>query len=121
GRIGLAEAQAFMADHVDTFAGKTEPSERTLCGHIDLSPRGSGTWIPPYGIGGAVQNKAADAALLGQMSFPAAAGHSCGIDFVAASHLARHPEFSWQKPLLRDMKSMPGPKIRAQYFSLLLI
>jgi Phospholipase B len=114
GRIGLAEAQAFMADHVDTYAGKTDPSDRTLCGHIDLSPRGSGTWMPPYGIGGAVQNKAADAALLGQMSFTAAAGHACGIDFVAASHLAKHPEFSWQKPLLRDMKSMPWTTIRAQ-------
>lgn len=114
GRIGLSEAQAFMADHVDTFEGKTEPSERTLCGHIDLSPRGSGTWMPPYGIGGAVQNKAADAELLGRMSFTAAAGHACGIDFIAASHLARHPEFSWQKPLLRDMKSMPWTTISAQ-------
>lgn len=114
GRIGLAEAQAFMADHVDTFENKTEPSERTLCGHIDLSPRGSGAWMPPYGIGGAVQNKAADAALLDKMSFTASAGHSCGIDFIAAQHLAKHPEFSWQKSLLRDMKSMPWTTISAQ-------
>jgi hypothetical protein len=38
----------------------------------------------------------------------------CGIDFVAASHLAKHPEFSWQKPLLRDMKSMPWTTITPQ-------
>ena len=107
-------AQAFLADHLDSFTGKTEPSERTLCGHIDLSSRGSGSWMPPYGIGGAVQNKATDAAMTERMSFTAAAGHACGIDFSAARHLQQHPEFAWEQPLLRDLKSMPWTIIQAQ-------
>ena len=37
----------------------------------------------------------------------AALGHACGIDFKAAAHLKAHPEFAWQKSILRDMPSRP--------------
>jgi hypothetical protein len=114
GRIDVEAAKRFMADHFDTYTGKAEPSERTLCGHVDLSPRGLPSWEPPYGIAGAVQNKIADAALAEQMSFAAAAGHACGISFKAAAHLARHPEFVWQKGLLRDMDAYPWTMFKAQ-------
>ena len=107
GKIDVAAAQRFLADHFDTFENKEDPDERTLDGHIDLSPRGSGTWQPPFGIAGAVQNKAADASLTAEMSFVAAAGHACGLDFKAADHVRAHPEYSWQKPLLRDMNAHP--------------
>ena len=107
GKIDVALAQRFMADHYDTFEKKTVPSERTLDGHIDLSPRGSPPWQPPFGIAGAVQNKAADGAMAERMSMTAALGHACGIDFKAAAHLKGHPEFSWQKTILRDMPSRP--------------
>jgi len=105
GKINVAAAQRFLADHFDTFEDKDDPNERTLDGHIDLSPRGSGSWQPPFGIAGAVQNKAADASLTAEMSFVALAGHACGLDFKAGDHLRAHPEYSWQKPLLRDMNA----------------
>ena len=85
GQIDLTMAQAFLGDHVDSLTGKTEPSERTLCGHIDRSPRGSGTWQPPYGIAGAVQNKATDATLAARMTFTGAVGHACGMTTVKPS------------------------------------
>ncbi len=107
GKIDVAAAHRFLADHFDTFENKTDPDERTLCGHIDLSPRGAPSWQPPYGIAGAVQNKATDAAMADRMSLTAALGHSCGIGFKAAEHLREHPEFAWQKPYLRDMPSRP--------------
>jgi hypothetical protein len=113
GEIDLKLAQAFLGDHVDSFTGKTEPSERTLCGHIDLSARGSGSWMPPYGIAGAVQNKATDAALAARLAFTAAAGHACGMDFSAAHHLQAHPEFAWQASILRDMKAQPWTELSA--------
>jgi hypothetical protein len=113
GQIDLGMAQTFLGDHVDSVTGKTDPSERTLCGHIDRSARGSGTWMPAYGIGGAVQNKATDATLASRMSFTAAAGHACGVDFIASEHLKAHPEFAWQEPLLRDLKSQPWTTIAA--------
>src|SRR5579864_5475818 len=105
GRIDVEAAQRFLADHYDTFDKQTEPNERTLCGHIDLSPRGSKPWQPEYGPAGAVQNKAADAAMVARMSFTAALGHCCGIDFNAAQHLSRHPAFAWEKDVLRDVDS----------------
>jgi hypothetical protein len=105
GKIDVAAAEGFLADHYDTFAKKTNASERTLCGHVDLSPRGSPQWQMPYGPAGTVQNKVADATMAEHMSLAAAAGHSCGLSFKADDHLRKHAGFDWQKPLLRDMNT----------------
>jgi hypothetical protein len=107
GKIDVAAAQRFEADHYDTFEKKEDADERTLDGHIDLSPRGDASWQAPFGMAGAVQNKVADARLTAEMSFVAAAGHACGLDFKAADHLRAHPEYSWTKDLLRDMNAHP--------------
>jgi hypothetical protein len=105
GKIDVAAAQIFLGDHFDSYQEKNEPNERTLCGHIDLSPRGSPTWQPPYGIAGAVQNKVTDSAMAERMTLSAAAGHACGLAFKAKDHLKAHPEYIWQKDSLRDMPS----------------
>jgi hypothetical protein len=54
-----------------------------------------------------VQNKVADATMAEHMSLVAAAGHACGLTFNAENHLRLHPEFSWQKKYLKDIKSYP--------------
>jgi hypothetical protein len=107
GKIDVAAAERFLADHYDTYSKITAPSERTLCGHIDLSTRGSSPWQPAFGPAGTVQNKAADADMIDKMSFEAAMGHADGIDFKAAEHLKKHPEFAWEKEILRDLDSRP--------------
>lgn len=107
GEIDVAAAQRFLADHYDTFDKKEEPDERTLDGHIDLTLRGQPKWQPPYGTAGAVQNKVADASMAERMSISVAAGHACGLNFKAAEHVRNHPEFSWEKSLLRDMDAYP--------------
>jgi hypothetical protein len=114
GKIDLQSAQQFLGDHVDSFTGKTEASERTLCGHVELSPRGMGSWQTPYGTAGAVQNKATDTSMAARMEFTAAAGHACGMDFIAAKHLQQHPEMAWEKPALRDMRAYPWTTISAK-------
>ena len=114
GRIDAALAQKFLADHFDAYTGKWGPNERTLCGHIDVSPRGAPEWgVAPFGPEGAVSAKAADSSMLSKMSFLARIGRPCGEDFVAASFLAKHPQFAWQKPVLEDMKGNPWAKFRA--------
>jgi hypothetical protein len=113
GKIDLAAAQRFLGDHYDTFDKKEQAGERTLCGHIDRSPRGSMPWQPAYGIAGAVQNKATDAAMAERLAFTAAAGHACSLDFRAAAHLKAHPEFAWQKEFLRDLENHPWTEFRA--------
>ena len=107
GKIDVAAAERFMADHYDSYDKKDEPDERSLCGHVDLSPRGSPAWQPPFGIAGTVQNKVSDATMAAHMSLAVATGHACGISFKAAEHLAKHPEFAWQKSLLRDLDAGP--------------
>jgi hypothetical protein len=114
GQIDVAAAEHFLADHYDTFDKQTSPSERTLCGHIELSPRGSKPWQNEYGPAGAVQNKATDGTMAARMSFVAALGHSCGIDFKAAQHLKDHPAFAWEKDVLRDLNSHAWTTFRAQ-------
>jgi hypothetical protein len=108
GTIDVATAKRTMADHTDTFEGRQDaPSERTLCGHVELSPRGMKPWQEEFGPAGAVQAKVADAAMVGRMELEAAMGHPCGLDFNAAAHLTAHPQFDWQRPLLRDLPSRP--------------
>ena len=107
GHMDVDSAKRFLADHYDSFDNKDAASERTLCGHNEVSPRGLGSWQPPYGCAGAVQNKVADGKLAGQLSLWAAMGHACGTDFLAAAHLSQHPELAWQKDILIDMKAGP--------------
>jgi len=105
GEIDIAAGQKFLADHGDAFDGTTQPSERTLCGHVDLSPRGMGSWQNPYAPAGTVQNKVTDAAGARKMSLVAAMGHACGLDFTASDYLAKHSRYGWYSPILRDMPS----------------
>ena len=114
GQIDVAAGQKFLADHFDSFEHKAAPSERTLCGHIEASPRGMGTWQAPYAPAGAVQNKITDAAGAEHMSLYAALGHACGIGFKANDHLAKHPEFGWMRDILRDMPARGWAKFTAK-------
>lgn len=107
GKIDVEAGQKFLADSVDSFTGKNDPNERTLCGRVDLSPRGISGWVGPYGLAGTVQNKVMDSALATQMAFWGAVGPQCGPAFHAAEHLARHPEARWAKPYLKDMPAKP--------------
>jgi hypothetical protein len=119
GRIDVEIAEQFLSDHFDSFektasTQKPQPSERSLCGHVDDSPLGVKEWgWDAHNPGGAVQGKAADSAMAANMSFVARAGHPCGADFLAADFLEQHPEYSWQKPLLRDMKAGPWTTFQA--------
>jgi hypothetical protein len=115
GKIDVALGKKYLSDHYDSFEKKEQPSERTLCGHIDLSSRGIEPWQPKYGPAGAVEAKVMDSTMAAGMSFEAASGHSCGIDFKAAEHIRKHPEFAWQKDLLRDMKSQPWTTFKATF------
>ncbi|HLH06434.1 MAG TPA: C45 family peptidase [Terriglobales bacterium] len=108
GRIDVKLAQRFLGDHFDSYEKKEDADERTLCGHLENSPRGAPVWDrPPYSADGSVQGKASDSAMAASMSFFARRGHPCGTDFVASEHLKKHPEFDWQKPVLVDMKAGP--------------
>jgi hypothetical protein len=114
GQIDVQMAEAFLADHEDSYSGKTGPDSRTLCGHTDRDPRGVPEWDdPPYAPEGAVTGKVIDSDLAAKMSLIARAGHPCGEDFIAAPFLAAHPEFDYLKPILKDMKAGPWTRFAA--------
>lgn len=113
GRIDAHLAQKFLADHFDAYTRKEGPDERTLCGHVDVSPRGVPQWgDPPYDPEGAVNAKTADSTLASKDSFLARTGRPCGQDFLVKPFLAAHPEFGWQKPALGNMKGNPWALFR---------
>ena len=108
GTIDAATAEHFLADHEDSYAKTINADERSLCGHLDRDPRGVPEWDEaPFAPFGAVQGKVMDSDMAGKMSFVARAGHPCGEDFLVKPFLAAHPEFEWQAPILKDMKSGP--------------
>jgi len=108
GKIDVEMAEKFLGDHFDSYDKKNQADERSLCGHVDTTARGVKQWEwAPFNPGGAVQGKVTDGNMAAQMALRAHAGHPCGEDFLAKEFLAQHPEFDWQKPLLRDMKAGP--------------
>jgi hypothetical protein len=114
GQIDLAMAQKFLADHWDTYENKEARNERPLCGHVADSPRGVPEWSwPPYHPGGAVTSQAADSTMAKNMTLTARAGYPCGEDFIAATFLKEHPEFEWERPILKDMKGNPWAEFKA--------
>ena len=113
GKIDAAAGQRFLSDHYDSYSGKVEPGERTLCGHVELSPRGMKPWQPEFGAAGAVQAKVTQASMSDHMTMRASMGHSCGIHFRAAEYFQKHPQFAWQKPIMSDLLSHPWTKFEA--------
>lgn len=114
GQIDVNMAEAFLANHDDSFTGKSGADARTLCGHIDGDPHGVPEWSDaPYYPDGAVTGKVTDSDLAANLSLIARAGHPCGEDFIAAPFLAKHPEFAYLKPILKDMKAGPWTQFSA--------
>jgi hypothetical protein len=114
GKIDVEVAEKMLGDHVDSYHRRPETNERTLCGHVDSSPRGVDIWgWAPFFPGGAVQAKATDSNMTKEMKMMARVGHPCGDDFLAKPFLAAHPEYAWQAPYLRDMKAGPWTEFQS--------
>ncbi len=104
GKIDLERAKAFETDGFDVIAGKNETNERTLCGRVEISPRGVPEWDwAPFYPGGTVQSKVTDGALAEKLAFWGQARH-LGADFIAGDFLSEHKEYEWMRGLLKDMK-----------------
>jgi hypothetical protein len=108
GKIDIQLAQQFESDHFDASTKEEGADQRTLCGHVDTSKHGVPIWDwGPYFPGGAVQGKVTDSEMATHMSLIARLGHPCGESFSAKPFLAAHPEYDWQKSILRDMPGHP--------------
>ena len=114
GQIDIAMGEKFLADHWDTYEDKDARNRRGLCGHGDTASNPEPGWAEaPYAPMGSVTAEAADSTLASNMSLQARAGHPCGEDFIADTFLKEHPEFEWQRPILKDMKGNPWAEFKA--------
>ncbi len=114
GRIDVQLAEKFLGDHYDTWLKKIDPDQRTLCGHIDNSPQGVPVWHDgPYTPEGAVSGKVTDSAMAAKMELVARAGHPCGENFYVKPFLKAHPQFDWEKPILRNMIAYPWTEFKS--------
>jgi hypothetical protein len=115
GYIDVEDGKLFEADHVDVATGKTGSNSNVLCGHVDEDPKGTPefSWAP-FSPAGSVQGKVTSTALVKEMKMWAHMGHPCGRDFVAAEFLAKHPEYGWQAPYLKDLKAWPWTLFEAK-------
>jgi hypothetical protein len=109
GKIDVQLAEKFEGDHYDTYEKKIDPDERTLCGHIDNCPRGT----RPYEPFGAVQSKVTDSTMVAHMTLIAHLGHPGGQSFYVKPFLKAHPQYDWEKSILRNMPAYPWTKFTA--------
>jgi Phospholipase B len=114
GKLDAALGEEYLSDHYDTYEHKIDAGKRSLCGHEETSSVGEKVWDnPPYDPGGAVTGKVTDSDMAAKLSFIGRAGHPCGADFKVAPFLTAHPEFDWEKPILRDMIAGPWTRFTA--------
>ena len=77
GKIDLELAKSFETDAFDVFSKTSGTNERTLCGRVEISPRGVPEWDwPPFFPGGTVQSKVIDGTLAAKLAFWGQVGHA---------------------------------------------
>ena len=109
----MIPAKAFETDDFDIITRKHGTNERTLCGRVEISPRGVPEWDwGPFYPAGTVQSKVIDGTLAGKMTFWGQIGHH-GSDFIADDFLKEHKEYEWMRGLIKDMKCQPWSRFEA--------
>ncbi len=114
GKIDVALARSFEADHFDVLAKAERPGGRTLCGHFENETDYAPGWLNvPFNHWGSIDAKVVDAAMAKRMSFAARWGSPCGRAFDAKRYLRDHPQFDWLEELLRDRPAQPWVEFTA--------
>ena len=113
GKINIALAEQFEADHYDTYLNKDNPDSRTICGHSDLDSRENGSG-DPYSPWGTLDAKVVDAAMARNMTFMARWGSACGTAFSASEFLREHPQYDWMSGLMKDRPSEPWTEFKSE-------
>ncbi|HTE00736.1 MAG TPA: C45 family peptidase [Mucilaginibacter sp.] len=108
GKLSDATGKVIEGDTYDALNKKNAYNRCVIDGHVEEDPKGVPEWDEgPYYPMGAVQGKVITTELAKKMQFWAHMGHPGGADFLAAPYFAKHPEYKWQSPYLRDMKAYP--------------
>lgn len=112
GKINIKLAEAFEADHYDTYLKKINPGSRTLCGHEEIDPQFIGNDIP-FNPEGTLDGKVVDSKMARDMTFFARWGSACGLAFNKNKYLEEHPQFDWMNGLIEDRPAEPWTIFKA--------
>jgi hypothetical protein len=108
GKLTDSAGKAIEGDTYDALNNKNALDRCVIDGHVENDPHGVPEWSEgPFYPMGAVQGKVTTTDLANKMELWAHMGHPGGADFLAAPFFAKHPEYKWQSPYLRDMKAYP--------------
>jgi hypothetical protein len=110
GKIDVALAKDFEADHLDPFVKKDRPGGRTLCGHWEFETDHPNV---PFYPAGTFDAKVVDTAMAKKMSFAARWGSGCGRAFDAKKFLREQPQYYWLEGLLKDLPAAPWVEFTA--------
>jgi hypothetical protein len=113
GKITTRLAEKFLADDYDVYLQKHRPGSRTLAGHFELDPEPFGGPVEPFSPMGTFDAKVVDAELVKHLSFLGRWGSADGRPFLAANFLQQHPQYDWQRGLLKDRPTQPWTVLRA--------
>jgi hypothetical protein len=115
GKLTDSAGKAIEGDTYDALNNKNALDRCVIDGHVENDPKGVPEWSEgPFYPMGAVQGKVTTTDLANKMELWAHMGHPGGADFLAAPFFAKHPEYKWQSPYLRDMKAYPWTLFKAQ-------
>ena len=108
GTIDVEAAKKFLADHYDTYFKVDKPTRGTICGHVELDPRGWPEWnCGPYYPFGTTDGIVTNSNLTKRGEFWAHWGKPCGTDFIAQKFFNAHPEYNQLAPNTYDLISYP--------------
>ena len=112
GHITAKMGEKFLADDYDVYLQKHQPGSRTLAGHFELDAEQFGG-PEPFDPSGTFDGKVVDAKLAKQMSFLARWGSADGLPFKAEEFLHQHPQYDWQRGILKDRPTQPWILLRS--------
>ncbi len=108
GKINDSTGRVMEGDNLNAYTHSAEATRCVIAGSVDTDPKGCPEWNwAPYYPGGTVQAKITTADMAKKFQFWAHMGNPSGKDFLVDPFLKAHPEYSWEKPYLVDMKAQP--------------
>lgn len=119
GKLDAETGKQMLGDHYDVYSKKINPSAKSICGHYDNDPRNfmssqDASHPDPYSPAGSIDGKVTTSSLAKKMTMWARFRRGCGTAFDAEKYIKNHPQWAWQKKVLKNRPSKPWCQFSAK-------